>query len=230
MSVKFHKKPFYRLDEVCARWAMSHHDLAAFAHEGDLVLAFIAPRMAVSVGEWDKTDEGQSAPIIHGIDYISGLTELTAKDAWDTLRADRHEITQVLAKDNYFVEICTPSGDASSFTVSIGDIVVRHAELERFEKAQGVGPTSTSESVAAAMTTSGRTRGVTPTHDWDAFWVAVCLRLYCHGVPESQAALIRIMQDWFSTTGRGIPDDSTLKKKLKPLWHEVRCDAERKRA
>ncbi len=230
MSVKFHKKPFYRLDEVCARWGMSQQDVAAFAHEGDLVLAFIAPRMPVSVGEWDKTDERQWAPIIHGIDYISGLTELTAKDAWDILRAGEHDITQVLAKDNYFVDIRSASGGGGSFTVSVEDIVVRHSELEKFETAQGVGPMGASATAAAAMTISARTRGVTPTHDWDAFWVAVCLRLYCNGVPESQAALIRIMQDWFSTTGRGIPDDSTLKKKLKPLWHEVRCDAERKRA
>jgi hypothetical protein len=46
-------------------------------------------------------------------------------------------------------------------------------------------------------------------------------------VPPSQAALIRHLQQWFAAQERKVPDESTLKRKLKPLWEMVAPEARR---
>jgi hypothetical protein len=35
------------------------------------------------------------------------------------------------------------------------------------------------------------------------------------------------MQDWFAGQGRKVPDESTLKRKLKPLWQIFASEAQR---
>ena len=63
--------------------------------------------------------------------------------------------------------------------------------------------------------------GAPTRYDWDGFWVEVCRRIYEDGVPHTQGELIRLMLDWFTNTGRRIPDTSTLKKKVSPLWRQI---------
>jgi hypothetical protein len=66
-----------------------------------------------------------------------------------------------------------------------------------------------------------------PKYDWDAFWREVARSILFDGVPESQAAFVRRMLDWFDTRGEA-PDPSTIKKKLSPLWRDIAPEAERK--
>jgi len=42
------------------------------------------------------------------------------------------------------------------------------------------------------------------------------------GVPATQVEFVSRMSDWFSAQGQTCPDDSTIKKKLKPLWQRLR--------
>ena len=66
-----------------------------------------------------------------------------------------------------------------------------------------------------------------PKYDWDAFWREVSRSILFGGVPESQAAFVRRMVDWFDSRGEH-PDPSTIKKKLSPLWRDIAPEAERK--
>ncbi len=65
-------------------------------------------------------------------------------------------------------------------------------------------------------------RGAPPRFDWDSFWIEVCRIVHEDGIPITQSELVRRMNQWFDSQERGSPDESTIKKKLKPLWHTLR--------
>jgi hypothetical protein len=65
-------------------------------------------------------------------------------------------------------------------------------------------------------------------YDWDAMWVEV-LRIALHdSFPRTSAELRRRLQDWFSASGRAVPQDSAMKEKLRPIFAMI--DAEEKKA
>lgn len=41
------------------------------------------------------------------------------------------------------------------------------------------------------------------------------------GLPNTQNELVGRMADWFDTHHKKAPDESTIKKKLKPLWRQL---------
>ena len=95
--------------------------------------------------------------------------------------------------------------------------------MVRAEAAEALVPEE-SESVA------GRARGAQTVHDWDACWLEIARLFYFEGVLESQAALIRHLQDWFGQRGKAVPDDSTLKKKYRDLWRVFAPEAKKRKA
>ena len=230
MSMKFHKKPFYQLDEVCERWSMSRRDLAAFAYAGDIVMSFMAPHLAVRIGEWDKSQGEQRVSIDRGVSNVHGLTELVGRDAWAILHAGRHDISELLANEGYFARLCTDDGTPATYAITDADLIVQGAEFERFEKVHCVGPELAQFPGGGGNGGASRRRGAPTTHDWDEFWIEVCCYNNSCGLPETQAQLVRTMQDWFQAEGMPTPDDSTLKKKFKRLWFKMAQEAQRKRA
>jgi hypothetical protein len=48
--------------------------------------------------------------------------------------------------------------------------------------------------------------------------------LFDKGVPETQTALVALVQDWFVQNSRSgdVPDESTIRKRLAPLWRKLR--------
>ena len=56
----------------------------------------------------------------------------------------------------------------------------------------------------------------------DSFWIEVCRIVHEDGIPRTQSELVNRMNEWFDDQDRGSPDTSTIKKKLKPLWHTLR--------
>ena len=61
-------------------------------------------------------------------------------------------------------------------------------------------------------------------YDWESMYAWLTWYLFEKGVPASQTALITLVQDWFvqnSRTGE-VPDESTIRKRLAPLWRKLR--------
>ena len=61
-------------------------------------------------------------------------------------------------------------------------------------------------------------RGAEDGYDWHAARLEAFRRIYFEGVPESQGALIRHVAAWFARQGPKVPDESTLKRRLRDVW------------
>ena len=220
------RKPFYRIDEICARWSLMHTDIAAFALGGELQVSVAVARLPVELGTWEHTPDGERFQIPSARRIMSGLVDLLPEDAWRVLEAGAQTVNWLKAAEGEYIEPTLNGASDSGLTVEPKDLAISHAELERFQEVHGlVQPPAISGNIGAVFR-STVSRGATPRFDWDAFWCEVARALLFEGVPESQAALVRRMEGWFAARNQQ-PDTSTLKKKLSPLWRAVASEAER---
>jgi hypothetical protein len=68
---------------------------------------------------------------------------------------------------------------------------------------------------AVGLSAGGADRVVPPRHDWDAFYAALTRRIHDHGVPATQAELVRDMLAWFEARDvEHAPDESTIRLKI----------------
>jgi hypothetical protein len=220
VAVSLLHKPFYRMEEICQRWGMTLVDLEAFVFAGELTLSVQVVDLAIEQGLLEPSPDGSLCRLSQGTEYVTGLFDLRAADASRVLRRGKDQVRQFAAKRGEYVYVAPPDGEWSWVDVERKDLVVRHAERERFEAAHQLAQPTIRE-------LSARPRGAQPTHNWDAFWIETCRLLFFDGVPPSQAALIRHLQAWFAAQGKKVPDESTLKRKLKPLWELVAPEARR---
>jgi hypothetical protein len=104
--------------------------------------------------------------------------------------------------------------------ITAADVLVRRAEVERFERQYGF---FNGLHVPGAGTERRRGGpGVPPRHDWDAFYAALTRRIHDHGVPTTQAELVRDMLAWFEARDvEHAPDESTIRRKVTPVWREL---------
>lgn len=91
------------------------------------------------------------------------------------------------------------------------DLVVRDAETTRFETEQLLPATDATDRGGLGQ------RGAPPRYDWDEFWCEVAVSMHLNGMPASQAAMVRRMEEWFAARDQH-PDRSTVKKKIALLW------------
>jgi hypothetical protein len=108
--------------------------------------------------------------------------------------------------------------------ITAADVLVRRGEVERFEGQHGLfsGQRHSEGFVTAIPSRPRGGPGVPPRHDWDAFYGALARRIHEHGIPVTQAELVRDMLNWFEQ--RDIdhaPDESTIKRKIKAVWQEL---------
>jgi hypothetical protein len=74
-----------------------------------------------------------------------------------------------------------------------------------------------------ARKAAGGANGAQP-YDWAGMNIALIRRIHDHGLPATQAELIAEMQDWFAdqTGGARIPDSRSIRRRITPIWHELR--------
>ena len=61
-------------------------------------------------------------------------------------------------------------------------------------------------------------------HDWDAFWIEVCRRVYEDGLPSTQREFVVEMVAWFADQGDEKIDESTVRKKISKLLAVLRSE------
>jgi hypothetical protein len=201
-------RSFYSLTEIAIRWSVTPFDVIGWSTDGLLALCIALPPV--------KTGPSET---------LSGLADVEAAHLLPLFRRDGAPsptvaIRRVKAGDNDFRWIVDP---AEGVAITAADVLVRRAEVERFERQYGFfNGLHVPESDAA---TAGRRRGgpgVPPRHDWDAFYAALARRIHEHGVPATQAELVREMVAWFEARDvEHAPDESTIRKKITPVWREL---------
>jgi hypothetical protein len=73
---------------------------------------------------------------------------------------------------------------------------------------------------AEAVTQTAK-RGRPPEHDWLGITIYLLWHVHFNGLPETQAELVGVMQDWFDTKGR-VPAKSEMEKLAKRIFEEGR--------
>lgn len=214
-------KPFLRLDEVCRRWGVTEDDIADHAFANTLVLSARVMGVRVEVGVYEELNDGVLERIPDGFETLIGTPDLHVRDAWAALKTGQARVFafRLGDVDRYMVPV-----DGDGVQVLAEDLVVRLEEVERFDRKGR--PSAT----LAVVPGPRQPRGKPARYDWDAFWVEVCRRVHEEGLPDTQGALVRHMLDWFAETGRDVPDDSTVKKKIAPLWRALAISADQRSA
>jgi hypothetical protein len=201
-------RSFYSLTEIAIRWSVMPFDVIGWSTDGLLALSIALPPV--------KTGPSET---------LSGLADVEAAHLLPLFRRDGAPsptvaIRRVKASDNDFRWIVDP---AEGVAVTAADVLVRHAEVERFERQYGFfNGRHVPESDAATAARRRGGPGVPPRHDWDAFYAALARRIHEHGVPATQAELVREMVAWFEARDvEHAPDESTIRRKITPVWREL---------
>ena len=218
MGSRIIRKPHYGIEEVCKRWEISQTDLAGFVIEQEITLSIVVVRLGVQFGiiEYDK--DGQSHKILEGYKYLSGAVDLLPMDGWHALRPESHPIYSFRSEPGAYMDIHDPDWGLCSLCIDRSQLVVRHAELTRFEAAQGAvdAPPPTMQ-LPTTLQVAGR--GAPAKYKWDDFYCALAVMTHAEGIPETQTELTRRMMDWFGKQNL-YPDLTTVKRKVATFWRQ----------
>lgn len=143
-----------------------------------------------------------------------GLVEICAEDCLPTVQPSIHT-------ESYGNFICNvyrvrPAGETEWLIVDSGEpiqidcrtIKMRQAEFDSFETEYVRPPTIAQRDK----------------YDWDGIYQFICLRIFEEGITETLIQLIHEVQDWCMrrSDGKDMPDESTLRKRLRPLYKSLK--------
>ena len=213
----YFSKPFYYVDEVLARWSLTERDLMSFVLSGALTVSATVAGLRITYGVCRPSAAGVADRIATSHSYIIGLIPLQQSDAWRVLRHGECAITMLAAPAEQFAMIDNAAGE-NQHLVQKADLVISHDEFMRFEK---VHPAL---GVSDGARDTNR-RGAPSKFDWDDIWIELCAMIFLDGLPATQAELVQHIASWLEEQGKRVPDDSTIKKKIKPLWQKLRSSS-----
>jgi len=210
------RKPFYRLDELCTRWRMSEWDIAGYVITGKLRVAAMVAGLQVEFGTNATPATGRARRRPLGSRIHSGPIELLPDDGWHVIEDGERKVSRFWAEPDQYVEIPRDTATGSHIVVRRAALMLSLDEIDRFEQAHGITPMA-----AVLIVDEPVRRGARSQFDWDEFWVEVCAVVFVDGLPPSQGALVRQMDQWFAAHATKPPLTSTVKKKLIPLWRRI---------
>lgn len=208
------RKPCYGLAEVCERWGVSELDIANFAIADELTLSIVVAQLPLEDGSVEEVDDGHFVDMPERRFRFTGTLDLWAHDAWHVMMNGAHGVGAFRAEPGTYRSLWVPSDGDEQFHVARERLVVRRAERERFEAEQATAVVSTAPASLVARSVQ---RGAPPKYDWDEFYCELAVAMQIEGFPESQAAIVRRMVEWFAVRNQ-YPDQSTIKKKVALLW------------
>lgn len=218
MGVRIVRKPYYGIEEVCRRWEISEADLAGFVIEREITLSIVVASLLVEIGTIEEVDDKNWCSIPEERRHLSGALDLHPVNAWSILTEGSQVINSFKAADDGYISIEGREYENGELHVVRSQLIVRHAELVRFEAAQD----QTAAPVAAVapgapVVLNGR--GAPAKYKWDDFYCALAVMTHADGVPETQTELIRRMMDWFAKQNL-YPDPTTVKRKVAIFWRQ----------
>ena len=205
------KKVFYQIDEVCERLGLSLLDISVLVSERKFQLCTAVAGLLVEDGHYEVALDGDAVPIPDDRLRVQGLVNLKPDAAWFVLRHGSQTIFWLAAEPGCYRRLVSTSDDDRGYTVIRDEVGVRHEELARYADTE-----EALDNIALGAKAGGR--GSQPTYDWDAARLEACRLIYFEGVPDSFGALIRHVQGWFAAKGGRVPDESTMKRRLRDVW------------
>src|SRR5581483_4030601 len=201
-------RSFYSITEVAMRWSVTPFDVIGWSTVGLLALSIALPPV--------KTEPTET---------LSGLADVEAPSLLPLFRRDGAPSPTVVIRRVKAGErgLCWIVEPRDGITITASDVLVRRAEVERFERRYGL-PYGLHLSQVGGKAAARRRPGpgVPPRHDWDAFYAALMRRIHHHGMPATQAELVRDMLAWFKARNvEHVPDESTIRRKITPVWREL---------
>lgn len=189
------RRAFFTLLEAAARWGCHPSDIAGWAADG---------RLSIVTG-MNFAQAGETP--------IAGKVEIQPMDILPLFRRDgsgprtcRAKRVRPLEEGNTsWVFITDPD---EGLQIDSSDLLIPAREVDAFERDCDL---------------MRRPREVASKYNWDEMYIAVCRRIFESGLPESQKEFVREMQDWFirRSDDGDAPDESTIRRKLNPLWREL---------
>lgn len=188
------QRAFYTVQEAALRWDCTLGGLAGWAATGRLEIVTAIP------------------PVIQGGHVHAGFVAVPVSDILDlfwpgddttgtvTLRRFRPVDTE---------EWLLIENPADFVEVRLSRLMISAEEMQRFEATNGLMRRVNS--------------GAPSRHDWEGVLAFLIRRVHAEGVPATQGEWIAIAQDWFAQNSEGgeIPDESTIRRKLGPIWKEL---------
>jgi hypothetical protein len=196
------------LSEAAARWSVSSFDVVTWALEELLALSIAPPPVRIGPTE-----------------FLSGLVDVEPTHVLPLFRREAPTQTVpircVKDRDGELRWIVDP---AEGIIITAGDVFIRRAEVERFEQEHRIIEGDQSPWAATPRSAGGRRPGpgIPPRHDWDSFYAVLVRRIHEHGMPPTQAELVREMRDWFERRDdKQAPDQGTIARKIRIVWQEL---------
>lgn len=188
---------FYSIYEIAVRWGCHPADVAGWAAAGHLqVLAGIPP---VSCG--DET--------------VAGLVEVPIAELMPMFRRigpsdEQARLRRVMPPGSKtWLKVTDPP---DGVPIRSSDLLLSAGSLQQFEEERDL------------LRRPASTIGASPRYDWDAMYAWLTWFIFEKGVPETQTALVSLVQDWFVQNSKSgeVPDESTIRKRLSSLWRRLR--------
>ena len=184
---------FFSIMELAIRWECTLHKVVDAAVLGQV-------RVVVGI-----------APVSCGHQLIGGLVQVNIADMLPMFRRmgpsdDTTALRRIAPYDG---------GDWTYITDPVEGVAIRSADLlvpgqdvQRYEDERDL------------LRRSTHSAGGTPRYDWDAMYAWLFKRINDDGIPESQAALVGEVQEWFIRNSRSgkVPEDSTIRKRILVIW------------
>lgn len=204
-------KIFYQIDEACERLGLSALDIAVLVAEGKVTLSTAVGGLRVEEGYYEDDANGERFTIPEREIHVRGLVDLLPQDAWYALRHGSQVIFWLASDPAAYRRLVSRTEEDRGHTILREELGLRHEELVRVQAQPG--GTDDAPTVAGA---AGRASN--SPYDWEAARLEACRWIYFEGVPPSFGALIRHLQAWFAEHGGKVPDESTLKRRLRDIW------------
>lgn len=185
------QRAFYTVQEAALRWDCTLGGLAGWAATGRLEIVTAIPPVI-------QEGHVHAGFVFVAVADIMGLFWGGSEVA--TLRRFR----PVATEDWVLIE------DPANFVqIGISSLMIAAEEMQRFEATNGLMRRVNS--------------GAPSRHDWEGVLAYLIRRVHVEGVPATQGEWIAIAQDWFAQNSESgeIPDESTIRRKLGPIWKEL---------
>lgn len=188
---------WFTLQEVATRWNCSIADIGAWADAG---MFDIIPGIS---------------PVRCGGEIVAGKVRLAPMDLLPLFRRFesgpahwRVKRVRPINRDDWVI-ITEP---AAGISVAIIDIFIAGDDVQRFEDAHRVFDLESGSGAQDKVSDIGD-------YDWPAMNIEITRRVFEDGLPASQNAWIRELQDWFANRSEdgSFPDERSIRRRLKPV-------------
>lgn len=201
-------RAFWTIEEVAARCYCWPVDIIGFAAAGHINLSASIPAITA------------------GAERLIGIVTLPATDLGPLLSPSADADTAVRIH-----RVKRSSGDACWHWITEpheGILLPRHQifvmteEAERFRAAHGE---ARHHSPNGAFTAQ---QGNEDRYDWHGLTLYLFKRVHYHGIPSSQAEMVRECEAWFgrrNPTGEA-PDESSIRRHVRPIWRTLQDEGD----